>query len=82
MGEVEATKSTSTSSSLEVPDADLAMASRESEQHAASIRNEAYREALGEIAGELYVEAYKARLARQARAKQQEWGLMSGPASV
>ncbi|KAG5488700.1 hypothetical protein JIQ42_00314 [Leishmania sp. Namibia] len=40
-------------------DQDLLMASRESAQHAMNVQNEAYRQALSELAGELYVEAYK-----------------------
>lgn len=58
-------------------DHDLAMASRESAQHASSIQNEAYRQALSELAGELYVEAYKSTM-REAEERQRKlWNVSS-----
>lgn len=54
-------------------DQDLTMASRESAQHATSIQNEAYRHALSELAGELYVEAYKSALQQTLEKQRESW---------
>lgn len=56
-------------------DADLCMAIRESQLHAISIRNEAYRQALGEVAGELYLEVYKSSLQRKLLSSRNLWQL-------
>lgn len=56
-------------------DQDLTMASRESAQHATSIQNEAYRQALSELAGELYVEAYKATLQQTVEKQRESWSI-------
>lgn len=58
-------------------DQDLAMASRESAQHASSIQNEAYRQALSELAGELYVEAYKTTMRETVERQRQLWNISS-----
>lgn len=54
-------------------DQDLTMASRESAQHASSIQNEAYRQALSELAGELYVEAYKTTMQERLDKQRKLW---------
>jgi hypothetical protein len=56
-------------------DQDLAMASRESAQHTTSIQNEAYRQALSELAGELYVEAYKRTLQQTVEKQRESWNI-------
>lgn len=56
-------------------DQDLAMASRESAMHATSVQNEAYRQALSELAGELYVEAYKDSMQVALRKYAAQWKL-------
>ncbi|KAK7196185.1 hypothetical protein NESM_000553600 [Novymonas esmeraldas] len=56
-------------------DQDLVMASRESAQHASSVQNEAYRQALSELAGELYVEAYKDTMQHALRTYSARWSL-------
>ncbi|CAJ1993673.1 hypothetical protein LDHU3_36.4220:CDS1 [Leishmania donovani] len=58
-------------------DQDLAMASRESVQHAIHIQSEAYRQALSELAGELYVEAYKHSLKQALRKHAAQWKIGS-----
>lgn len=59
--------------SAPLEDQDLAMASRESAQHAIHIQSEAYRQALSELAGELYVEAYKHSLKQALRKHGAQW---------
>ncbi|GET93371.1 unspecified product [Leishmania tarentolae] len=54
-------------------DQDLVMASRESAQHTINIQNEAYRQALSELAGELYVEAYKHSMQQALRKHAAQW---------
>ncbi|KPI88540.1 hypothetical protein ABL78_2352 [Leptomonas seymouri] len=56
-----------------IEDQDLTMASRESAQHAANIQNEAYRQALSELAGELYIEAYKDSLQQAMERQRRSW---------
>ncbi|RNF19899.1 uncharacterized protein Tco025E_03966 [Trypanosoma conorhini] len=56
------------------PDADLEIASRDYVQRVRGLRNDAYRQAVGEIAGEMYgvvyAQAYRDALERHRR----EWG--------
>ncbi|KAG5490173.1 hypothetical protein JKF63_00292 [Porcisia hertigi] len=59
-------------------DQDLVMALRESAQHDKNIQNEAYRQALSELAGELYVEAYKHSLTETLRECSSQSNHMSG----
>lgn len=56
-------------------DQDLAMALRESAQHEKSVQNEAYRQALSELAGELYVEAYKSTLQQAIERQRKAWNV-------
>lgn len=56
-------------------DEDLIMAALDSAQQATAVQNEAYRQALSEVAGELYVEAYKASMNDAIQRYRSRWNL-------
>ncbi|KAG5464128.1 hypothetical protein LSCM1_00308 [Leishmania martiniquensis] len=66
-------------------DQDLVMAARESAQHAINVQNEAYRQALSELAGELYVKAYEHSIKQTMSAYAAQWNIsgdVGGPANA
>lgn len=54
-------------------DHDLRMAERDHQQRDASIRTEAYRQALSEVAGELYLHVYSKALAESMARQRKQW---------
>ncbi|CCW60149.1 unnamed protein product [Phytomonas sp. EM1] len=56
-------------------DFDLAMAARDREQHDLNVRNGAYRQAMSEVAGELYLHTYTRAFQDEMRKKREAWGV-------
>lgn len=73
--------SASSGSPSDTADFDLQMAERDYKHRRAGIQGEAYRQALSEIAGEIYVGVYKQSLAAAVARQQQLWEEEAGPSS-
>lgn len=58
-------------------DHDLAVAERDSNLRETSMRNETYRQAISELAGDVYQHVYMTTLQQAMNVQRREWGINS-----